>query len=224
MFNTARLRACAFGVALFLGGAGAPAGLIETHVSSPYSETTDWTHTFQLPQFDTMGGTRTLLSVVVTLNATITAFAQAENLEDWDNKITLTLDSTVALDFNAEELVAPTGVSMIQTFNAGPFDGMVDFDGASGGVFNLSGSDFASTTRSVPEDLSPWIGTGLVDIVGSGVSRSTAHGPGNVVFNFTTAAAGQVTVRYEYVPAPGVWTILAASVLFITPRRRRIPA
>lgn len=217
----ARLRACAFGVALSVGGAGVQAGLVEIHTSDSFGETTDWTHTFQLPQFDDMGGTRTLLSVVITLDSTIDASAQTENLESWENSITLTLDATVSLEFLGMPLVAPTGVQKLEVFDAAPFDGVIDFAGVSGGAFDLSGFAADSSSRSAPDDLSPWIGTGMVDIEGFGISRSTATGPGNVLFNFQTSASGLVTIRYEYVPTPGAWTILAASVMLIAPRRRR---
>ena len=108
----------------------------------------------------------------------------------------------------------------MEKFNAGPFDGLVDFQGVSGGFFDLSGSALASTSRTGVDDLAPWTGTGTVDLVGAAHSLSTADGPGNVVNHFMTDAAGTVTVRYEYVPTPGAWTLLAASLGVIAPRRR----
>lgn len=224
MSNHARLRACAYGVALSVGGAGVQAGLVEIYTSDSYGSTTDWIHTFQIPQFDDMGGTRTLLSVVITLDSAIDATARTENLESWANSITLTLDAFVSLEFLGMPLVAPTGVQKLEVFDAGPFDGVLDFAGVSGGFFDLSGIADASSSRAAPDDLSPWIGGGMVDIAGFGTSKSTASGPGNVIFNFQTVASGQVTVRYEYVPTPGALTILAASVLLIAPRRRRLAA
>jgi len=221
MVTNARMRACACGVALFIGGAGVHAGLVEIHASDSYSETTDWTHTFELPQFDDMGGSRTLLAVVVTLDATIEALGQVENMESWEHEITLTLDAFVSLSFMDEPLVADTGVSKNEVFQASPFDGAFDFDGPSGGGFDLSGFDQASTSRSGAEDLSPWIGTGTVDIVGHGYSVSSAAGPGNVAFQFMTEAAGKVTVRYEYIPTPGALTIMAIAGSLLIPRRRR---
>lgn len=221
MVTNARLRACACGVALSIGGAGVHAGLVEIHSSDSYSETTDWEHIFQLPQFDDMGGARTLLSVIVTLDATIDAFGQVENMEAWEHEITLTLDAYVSLSFMDQPLVADTGVSMEEVFNASAFDGAFDFDGPSGGGFDLSGFDQASTSRSGAEDLSPWIGDGTVDIIGHGFSLSSAAGPGNVAFQFMTEAAGQVTVRYEYIPTPGSWSIMLASTALLIPRRRR---
>jgi len=220
MLSNAQMRACACGVTLFIGGAGAQAGLVEIFSSDTYGSITDWEHTFQLPMFDDMGGTRTLLSVVVTLDATIDATAQAENLETWDHAIGLSLDATVSLEFQGEQLVAPTGVHNEAMFLASPFDGTLDFEGPSGASFDLSGFADASTNRSAPEDLSPWIGVGTVDILGFGTSASVANGPGNVAFQFQTIAAGKVTVRYEYVPTPGAWTLLAASLALMVPRRR----
>lgn len=221
MVTNARMRACACGVALSIGGAGAHAGLVEIHSSDSYSETTDWEYIFQLPQFDDMGGTRTLLSVDVTLEAMIGAHAMVENLENWEHEITMTIDAFVSLSFLDEPLVAPTGVSNKQVFMAAPYDGMSDFDGPSGAGFDLSGSDTASTSRSGPDDLSPWIGNGMVDLLGQATSLSTAAGPGNVLFVFDTFAAGKVTVTYEFVPTPGSWTIMLASAALLVPRRRR---
>jgi hypothetical protein len=222
-FSLLRARACC--VALVMGGlvgAGvANAGFVETHTSEPFGELTDWTHVFQLPQFDDQDGSRTLLSVIVTLDTRIDASAEVENLESWEHTITMTLDSSVSLSFLDEPLVAPTGVENEQVFEAAPFDGMIDFAGPSGGGFDMGGIADASSSRSGADDLSPWIGQGDVDIVGNGVSVSSASGPGNVLYGFDTQAFGQVTVRYEYVPTPGAWAILAASGVALVPRKRR---
>ena len=221
MVINARMRVCACGVALFIGGAGVQAGLVESHTSESFGALTDWTHVFQLPQFDDMDGARTLLSVVVTLDVTIDAMGSAENLESWDHLITLTLDAFVSLSFLDESLVAPTGVHKVESFMASPFDGDFDFQGPSGASFDMGGFANASATRSGDDDLSPWIGDGTVDIVGMGVGLSSATGPGNVAFEFRTEAFGQVTIRYEYVPTPGAWSILIASVMLLAPRRKR---
>jgi len=215
------MRACACGVALFVGGSGARAGLVETFTSESFGQVTDWTHVFQLPKFDDMGASRTLLSVEVTLDATIDAMGSAENLESWDNSITLSLESFVSLTFLDESLVAPTGVQREEKFVASPFDGVIDFEGPSGASFDLSGFANASTARAGEADLAPWIGVGVVDIVGDGVSLSAASGPGNVALDFRTVATGKVTVRYTYVPTPGAWLILSASAALLAPRRRR---
>jgi hypothetical protein len=222
-FALSRARACyaALSLGCFIGGANAHAGLVEIHASDTFGSITDWTHLFQLPQFDDMDGSRTLLSVIVTLDATIDAKASVENLESWEHTITLSLDSSVSLSFLDESLVAPTGVQNEETFVASPFDGDIDFEGPSGGAFDLSGIADASSSRSGAEDLSPWIGQGMVDIVGRGVSLSTASGPGNVVYGFETEASGKVTIRYEYIPTPGSWSIMAASGALLVPRRKR---
>jgi len=221
MVSKTLLRACACGVSLSIGGFGAHAGLVEIHTSESFGQVTDWTHTYQLPQFDDQGGTRTLLSVSVTLDATIDAMGSAENLEAWDTQISLSLDASVSLTFLDESLVAPTGIHKEEMFLASAFDGDIDFEGPSGDSFDLSGAAEASTDRGGGDDLTPWIGGGLVDILGTGVSISSATGPGNVVFDFRTQAFGQVTIRYEYVPTPGSWAIMIAAMPMIMARRRR---
>jgi len=220
MFTTTRSCVCAIGASLFITTT-AQAGMTETFKSDPFSETTDWTTTFQLPQFDDMGGTRILQSVDITLEASVAGLGQTENLETWEHHITLSLEAFFSLDFLDEPLITPMSVDDEVVFVAQPFDGTVDFDGPSGGMFDLDAALQAAISQSAPSDLAPWIGGGMVDLVGRTQVFSTATGPGNVTFNFESFATAQVSVVYTYIPTPGAWSMIALSALLMIPRSRR---
>ncbi len=99
--------------------------------------------------------------------------------------------------------------SITQTFGA--YDGTTDFGGASG----LSTSSLlasGSTTTTLSSAFFPLFeGIGNVNVLVNALGLSSASGPGNVIYAFSTLAAASVKVIYTYspVPEPSAWVGLA---------------
>jgi len=214
--------------ALFLTCAVAPsvarAGAVGTivHMDEKPMAYTDWDAQFEIPQFDTLGGKRTLLSVTVELFAAITANAAAENLEPNQRMISLALTGSVSLGIMGQELTAAI-ITRGGAFLADPFDGLPDFDGPSGRTLDLSGQESSMTTLTEPEDLAPWIGPGRqeIDVVGQALGASTVSGGGNLQASFETWAGASFRVTYTYIPSPGALAPLVMAAGPLAARRRR---
>lgn len=158
-----------------------------------FAETTNWgPENLTVPQFDDMGGTRTLLCVIIDWNAGVAGSAQAESQDNAPSLITATLAADITLN-------GPSGFSEnpmpsdSEMFNATAFDGAIDFGGTSGVTFpNLAGNEGGQTTFTLPADLLPFIGNGTVDFVATANAMSTATGPGNVAQVFMTDASASI--------------------------------
>ncbi len=202
----------------------ARAGVIGTikHMDAKPESLTDWSVDFDVPQFDTLGGKRTLLSVQIDLFAAITSSAAAENLEANEKHISLNIEGQVSLGLLDQTLI----VAIIQrgtAYLADPFDGEMDFMGPSGTRFDLSGDAFESTTLTDPEDLAPFIGPGLraLTVMGESVAKSSAAGGGNLAVEFQTLAGAAFSVTYTYIPSPGALGLLALGAGPVVAVRRR---
>ena len=113
-----------------------------------------------MAQFDP--GLGTLTSVEILNAGSITSQIKVENLDAAPATITATVSGSLTLSglgFNS--LVTTSSAS--KTFNAGAFDGVLDFDGSSGHDFGpqtASGSSPFTVTNS--SDLAHFLGTGTV--------------------------------------------------------------
>jgi uncharacterized repeat protein (TIGR01451 family) len=164
-----------------------------------------------LDQFDPSLGA--LQEIDMTHAGSITSDIKVENTSTSSGSI---INGTVAGDLT---LQAPGGVndklSLSQyagTFNAQVYDQSLDFAGASGSDFGqktANGSDSIVLTGS---QMTPFIGTGQVQVTESAEATSTAGGGGNVVVNVVSTGLANITVVYKYVPdnslKPGTYTIV----------------
>jgi hypothetical protein len=182
---------------------------LERSASVPASPT-DWTQTLSIAQFDPALGTLTAIDIV---NAgSITSEIKVENVDAAPATITATVSGSLTLSgagFNA--LV--TNGSSSKTFNAGPFDGTVDFGGTSGHDFGPQTATGSTTfTITSASDLARYIGTGRVSLSEVAHATSSASGAGNLIAQIATTAAAQVSVIYHYIPSaslrPGAYTIV----------------
>ena len=165
-----------------------------THAPDP--QATDWDDILSLPQFDTLGGTRTLDSVTVKLDGKIEGAIGVENTSPSSGA---TITSKLGANITAS---GPGGVNLAVSPASGPFvdvattfDNVFDFGGTSGFTHpNLAASGSDSTSPA----LAPYIGNGNVDFSVEAIGASTASGGGSLLAQFDTKAGAKVTVTYEW--------------------------
>ncbi len=184
-----------------LFGVGAAAAGDQMFMDDVPVTLTDWSDTLTVPQFDPATGI--LQSVEVSFDATVDGEAKYESLDGAPTTITLELKANVELQRPdlTKSLLAPL---VTQVDNADAFDGVIDFDGPSGGTFpGLTATLNDTQLLTAPADLALFTGSGTVDFPVSAEGRSTASGAGNLLLNFTTKAAAKLTVTYTFT-APSI--------------------
>lgn len=217
------------GVAGLLAAAGA------AHAGSVYQSgmlataATNWSTPFQIQQFDDMGGARVLEAVVIDIVAQVDVTARAENRDRLGREITLNMGANLSLKLGDDTLVVASP-TLAQTYFAGGFDGAIDFGGASGVTYtDLMEMTGATTTLSLPaDDLSQWIGGGLITLTGVAEAFSFVDGGGNLTSQFQTQAAMEYMVEYifrgETVPTPTAAGLGLAGLGGLAGFRRRRPS
>ena len=187
-------------------------------------DTTNWTYDVSLPRFDPALGV--LESVTFTLCGEVYGIASFESLAPASSSISLDLSASIALDCpgaTAELLVEPT---MVMVESVGPYDGLLDWEGASGRRLGFR-ADRSENTRSevLLTDLEGYIGKGSIIVPVSANAVSRISGPGNLQSDITTIAEADVTVAYDYIiPEPGALISLGVGVTGLwglSIRRRR---
>jgi hypothetical protein len=174
---------------------------------------TGWTKTAQVAQFDPSLGT--LQSVEVVNTPTLNTQFQFENIDSEPGTVSAAVKGDVTVSVPGASALAAQ-VTSSDSFDAGAYDGAIDFAGASGhdsGLKTQSGSQ--SVTITDPGQLQAFEGTGSVTVSAHARSTSTTSGPGNLVSLVNTTAGAQVQVIYHYVPSnalrPGTYTVVQTS-------------
>lgn len=156
-------------------------------------------------KFDTSLGT--LTSIDFSLTGYVEGTARYESLDASSSTVTLNLGASVELqrpDGSQLVLSLPT---VIINDSATTFDGLIDFNGGSGGTFNnLNASKNELFSTSSLADLLLFSGPGTIGLTIDGFGASSGSGPGNLITQFATSAGADVTVTYNYnanqVPLP----------------------
>ncbi len=194
-----------FAVALvsLLGlGANAEANTV-TFTAEKVLTKTNWLETLVLGKFDTNLGQ--LTSIDFTVTGLTQGLGRTENLSPFATNSTLTLSSTFTLSRAGNNLVVVNNTVFAQTFALNPFDGTIDFAGASGGsTGTLTRSTTGSTHSTSTSDFAAFsaAGGGFINLNLAAVGSSRATGAGNLTSAFTTKSAGSVSVTYNYAPVP----------------------
>eukprot|EP00899_Mesostigma_viride_P005583 jgi/Mesvir1/15025/Mv14681-RA.6 len=167
---------------------------------------TNWQRTLNVTQFDAAYGT--LLSATVKLGATVQGQASYESQEAYPFEITLNLRATIVMSMNGNTIFSVSPVGSVVD-NVQRFDGILNFDGPSGGKFQLSGTANASATFDASADLVPFRGpAGAPGRVFFPTSATASSGASttpravNVIQQFLTNAAADVRVIYTYCTSP----------------------
>jgi hypothetical protein len=191
-----RLFAGAFVAATMVGGAAQAASI--SYDADVALTTTNWTATRQLQQFDPSLGT--LTGVSFTLSADIAGTASYESLDASPSIINITLSVNVSVMGPTPGSIIALAVAPVinQAFAVTAFDGVLDFDGTSGGVFTSPASLISTTTNVAPIDFGAFIGLGLLDFDLQAIGNSFATGAGNLITQFSTQALGKIEITYTY--------------------------
>ncbi len=185
----------------------APAAASEQSESARVRPTdTDFTRFVEIAQFDQTNGI--LRSVEVVVAASTDGRMRIENTSNSSGSSgTVSLGATITVASVDEPSVEATAAfpAADASFTLDVFDGDADFDGPSGEAFpGLSGTDTVSTTFTDPADLAVFIGTGVTELSVAAVAVGTAEATGgNVVLDFETTAAVDISVIYQF-EAPSI--------------------
>jgi|GEM_PF-1061458 len=200
MCNSKSLLAGAAIVAMACAGASLAGGpFTEGPFNDLFGDTTNWgPENLVVPQFDDMGGVRTLTKVTIDWDAGVAGEATVESTDSAPSTITSTLAADILL-------TGPSGFSENpmpsdqRVFNAPPKDGTIDFGGLSGRTFpDISDNVTGQTVFTLPVDLGPFIGAGNVTFVATATATSSTTASGNFVGGFMTTASTSVSVTYEF--------------------------
>jgi hypothetical protein len=178
-----------------------------TFASAP----TDFNLQGMLDQFDPSLGA--LQEIDITHAGSITSDIKVENTSTSSGSV---INGTVSGDLT---LQAPGGVndklSLSQyagTFTARAFDGQIDFQGDSGSDFGQKTANGSNQIVLTGSAITPYVGTGQVQLTETGHATSTAEGGGNLVVNVLSTGQSSITVVYKYIPSnaikPGNYTIV----------------
>jgi hypothetical protein len=145
-----------------------------------------------VPKFNVSGAT--LTAVTVEVKGYITNRLYAESRSNLARTITVT---------NTTDLVvtAPNLPTIQTTLNNGDvvslarFDGIDNFAGASG--FSV-GADAEVDDEDNVTNLTPWVGSGTVNVVATAKATSGYSGPADYSFETETSASTCITVTYTY--------------------------
>jgi len=200
-----------------LAAAGAQAGSVVQSGSTPW-QTTDFSYTLPIAQFDTRGGERTLSEVRWWVRGMLEGLAEVESLDAGPTTVQLNLSATMSVKLGGATL-DDIDVVITESFGAGAFDGVIDFSGLSGASFGPMAGD-VEATGLLTSDVSPFVGVGQTILEIDALGFASASGSGNLVTSFNTLAAVEYEIEYVFteVPAPAAALPLLAAPLL---RRRR---
>jgi hypothetical protein len=183
---------------------------VSNQVTLP-AQTTNWSRSLTVPQFNPALGTLTEVDVINS--GDLTGRIQVESEDRAPQTVTGTVAGTLTLSGpGVSALVASSSRS--ETFAAAAYDGVPDYGGTSGHDFGpqtVSGS--RTLTLTDPGVLALYQGTGTVTFTdqATGSSSATSTG-GNLLSLISEQAGGSVTVVYHYLPntclQPGNYTIV----------------
>lgn len=211
--------------ALLLNVSSAAAGVV-TETSAFSFPLSPGSQNLSIPKFDTLGGTRTLTSVQLKVDATVQANITAENDSAVSGNMGVDLTGLVKAS-----TVGPLSASAFILGSAGPVavsasDGNPDTGPDFVDFGLLSGNDANSATTLV--GLAAYIGPGFLSVLVNGNGGFSATGVTDSTIHVTDFEAfGNVDVVYTYdetgvVPEPAsivVWSLLGLGGVFLVRRR-----
>jgi Big-like domain-containing protein len=167
-------------------------------------QNTNWNGNLVIPKFD--AGLGTLTQIDFTLTGNIQGSAAVESLDTSATVVQLTFAATLTLTRPDLSVIVVT-VPLANFFDTlQPFDGTIDFGGASGATHPGINATASNSATSPPpaSDLVLFTGPagnpGTISLPITAVGSSTANGSGNVITQFMTAASADVQVCYTYLP------------------------
>ena len=179
---------------------------------------TDWTHTLNANQFNTLGGTLVLNQIDVAFQAQTLGDAKFEHL-DPTSGATITMNlATVMTASYLNGIVLSLTPTASTTDTVGAFDGVIDFGGTSGKTYTgLTATTSTSATYTTGAEMGVFTGPGTVAFNLAANGASTAGGSGNLVTQFADTARSTVTITYTYsasgAPEPATMAMLGSALI-----------
>lgn len=218
---------------LALASGAANAAVITDTVEADRAATNFTDQVLTFDKFDTLGGTRELVAVNISLFGEIDGVAKVENFSASSGaEITALISALLKLtSFDGTQLVTALP-EVYKEFSASAFDGEADWAGTSGHTFD---DVYANATQAnyITDQaiLDMFTGTGAIDTYLSASANTQASGGGNIFSGFETFADGAVTITYEHkavtppdqnvtVPVSSSFLLLGAGMLGLASRRK----
>lgn len=186
---------------------------------------TNWNDILGVGKFDSNLGT--LTSIKFGLTGLVQGVGKAESLDAAASDVTLNLAALLTLTRPDASTLTVANPLFSQQFSLSAFDGSIDFAGTSGastGSRSSNGYGAFSSNSSSDFALFSAAGGGLINLGLKAIGSSSATGSGNLVSQFQTAAAGDVSVTYEYVsavPEPDTYLMLLTGLALAGVMARR---
>lgn len=214
------VRACAL-AALFVPGAAQAFEVQQFFASAPLSPTNS-NRIISVPQFDSAVGS--LEAVELSLWGHVEGSARFESLNASNRTVTINLAARIDLKNFDDTLISSVLPITSVTDTVSGFDGVMDFAGASGRTYSNLMANTTAPLQSFTDaaTLAMFTGGGMMNFPVTGTGASSASGPGNIVYQFSTATSAWVQVTYHYavVPEPLTAGLLCLSGLLLRRRGR----
>ena len=165
--------------------------------SIPLTET-DFVQTISIPKFNSTLGE--LERVEISFSGRLRGAVQFESLDNQPSVVTTEMVATLALTGPGGAPLASASPTAIRSKQLQAFDGVLDFNGVSGGAFNnLMAADVSNVkVLSDPADLAPFLGSGNVQLAMRATATASGSGAGNLALNYTALTSAQINVKYVY--------------------------
>lgn len=217
-------------------GLSAPQAVLAAPHDEVYTQTfdveralsgTNWSDTLNLTKFDTNLGF--LKSITFSLVGQVQGTGKAESLDVSASDVTLSLSSLLTLYRPDNSVLVVANPVFSETFALSAYDGTIDFAGTSGastGLRSSTGSNSFVSRSSSDFSLFSSDGLGFISLGLNAIGASNGSGSGNLLTQFETAAAGRLTVTYEYisaVPEPETYLMMLTGLALagVVARRRK---
>lgn len=166
-----------------------------------------------------------LTKVSFTIDGDVFGSASVESRDSEPSTIDIELSVTLTLFDPSNSALVISIPLFSQSFNATAFDGTQDFGGTSGATFTgLNASQSVTETYMDAATLAQFTGPGTISLGLTAVGTSNGSGAGNLISQFSTDAAADIEVVYEYGPTevsePSVIALFGLGLIALGGMRR----